>query len=204
MSAYRGATSMSKLVRVIVHWTAGSYTVNATDKEHYHFIVNGAGNVVVGDLPPEANISTSDGDGYAAHTRGANTGAIGVSIACMAGAVESPFNPGQYPLTKVQWDAMIKQVAVLCAKYDIPVTKQSVLTHAEVEGTLGIEQAGKWDITRLPFDDTVRGATEVGDKMRREVVAALKPQAKPDTPLYVTRRELAEIFRRMARELDGG
>jgi hypothetical protein len=194
---------MSKLVRVIAHWTAGSYTVNEHDKEAYHFIVNGDGVVVAGDLPPEANISVNDADGYAAHTRGANIGAIGVSIACMADAVESPFDAGRYPMKKIQWDAAVKKVAELCDKYAIPVTKQSVLTHAEVQGTLGIEQRGKWDITRLPFDDTIKGATAVGDKLRREVLALMKPAASVRPP-YVTRAELAAYYRRLADLVEGG
>jgi hypothetical protein len=59
----------------------------------------------------------------------------------------------------------------------------TILTHAEVEPNLRIKQKGKWDITRLPFDDTVRGHAPVGDKLRREVAAALdRLSGFPDTP----------------------
>jgi len=184
--------------RIIFHWTAGSYNVNETDKEHYHFIIDGNGKVHAGDLAPEANISTSDNDGYAAHTKNCNTGAIGVSVACMAGAIESPFSPGPYPMKKIQWDQMIVQGAYLCDKYNIPVTPETTLTHAEVEPVLGIKQAGKWDITVLPFDLTVKGHKAVGDKLRREIQALMSKVSTPEATTYVTRSQLADMFKEFA------
>ena len=70
--------------RIIIHWTAGSHKASSVDKEHYHMIVNGDGTVVNGDHKIEDNLSTADGV-YAAHTKGANTGAIGVAMAGMLG-----------------------------------------------------------------------------------------------------------------------
>ena len=57
-------------------------------------------------------------------------------------------------------------------QYKITVTPQTVLTHAEVEKTLGVKQKGKWDITRLPYNKNVVGAKAVGDLLRKEVSAA--------------------------------
>ena len=34
---------MSRLKRIIIHWTAGNYKANATDKKSYHYIVEGDG-----------------------------------------------------------------------------------------------------------------------------------------------------------------
>ena len=154
--------------RIIAHWTAGSYKVSALDREHYHFIVSGDGEIVKGDHDVSDNVNTGDGD-YAAHTRGCNTGSIGISLACMAGAEESPFDPGAFPMNRTQWDAMIRAIAQLCVFYDIPVMANTVLSHAEVQGTLGIKQAGKWDYTRLAFDPGIKGAKACGDRMREEV-----------------------------------
>lgn len=162
-----------KMARVVIHWTAGTYVIGATDKEHYHFILDGAGVLHRGDHSIDDNISTADGD-YAAHTRGCNTGAIGYALAGMAGAVESPFNAGRWPIKRQQWDQMIVDLAKLCRVYSIPPTSKFLLTHAEVQRTLGIAQRGKWDIARLPFDTSVKGARAVGDRMRAEVVALLK------------------------------
>lgn len=161
-----------EMKRVIAHWSAGAYTVSALDKEHYHIIVDGDGKLAKGDHDISDNVNTADDD-YAAHTRGTNTGSIGISLACMAGAIEKPFNPGRYPMKKIQWDAMVAAIADLASFYSIPVTPKTVLSHAEVQGTLGIKQAGKWDFTRLAFDDSVVGAKACGDKMRAEVQAVL-------------------------------
>lgn len=161
-----------KMVGIVAHWSAGGYRASEADKEHYHVIVEGDGVYVRGDHPITDNVSTADDD-YAAHTRGANTGRIGISCAAMAGAVESPFNPGKFPLTEIQWNRMAEAIGVMCKFYGIPVTPKTVLTHAEVQGTLGIQQAGKWDFTRLAFDPSVKGAKACGDRLRAQVSAAL-------------------------------
>lgn len=153
--------------RIIVHWSAGGYEVSSVDKEHYHFIVDGAGNVVRGNNSILANVSTSDADGYAAHTQGCNTQSIGIAAACMLNAVESPFNAGKYPLREVQWEKLIAIAACLCRNYSIPVTPKTVLQHGEVQKNLGIAQKQKWDINKLPWapgmtPDQVHNAFRVG------------------------------------------
>lgn len=167
--------------RVVIHWTAGGHKANAIDKRHYHLLIEGDGAVVPGDKLPEANADCTDGD-YAAHTRALNTGSIGVAVCAMHGAQERPFRAGAYPITDVQMDALIETVADLCATYSIPVDRRTVLTHAEVEPTLGVAQRGKWDITWLPDmpapDDPVR----VGDRIRqwvRQSMAAVAASPRP-------------------------
>lgn len=161
-----------KMRAIVAHWSAGAHAVSSLDKEHYHIIVSGDGEIVKGDNDISDNVSTGDGD-YAAHTRGFNTGVIGVSMACMAGAIENPFNAGRFPMTRVQWDTMMMVIANLADFYNIPVSPRTILSHAEVQGTLGIQQRGKWDFTRLAFDPTVKGAKQCGDRMRREVAAII-------------------------------
>ncbi len=162
-----------KMNRIIVHWTAGQNKASDVDKEHYHFIVEGSGSVIRGDNTIADNVSTADGK-YAAHTRGANTGSIGVSMAGMLGAIENPFNPGKFPITESQWARAMDVIAELATFYKIPVTDKTILTHAEVQSNLGIQQAGKWDFTRLVFAPTVIGAKAVGDKMRRDIQARMR------------------------------
>jgi hypothetical protein len=168
-NSWMPAAAMS---RIHVHWTAGGHTANATDKNAYHILIQGNGSLVRANKSIAANAPGS-GMTPASHTRNANTGAIGVSMCCMAGARESPFSSGPHPMTQVQWDAMIEVVAALAKRYQIPVTRSTILTHAEVQPTLGITQSNKWDITRLSFDASVVGHYPVGDKMRRAVAVAL-------------------------------
>ena len=159
--------------RLIIHWNAGTNEANELDKQHYHFIVDGDGDVVAGKYKPEDNLSTADGK-YAAHTLNCNTGSIGVSMAGMLGAIESPFNAGKYPLKEKQLAATVKLVADLCKKYNIPVTDKTVLTHAEVQPNLGITQRGKWDITRIPFKPELVGHKACGDYIRKLVTEEMK------------------------------
>jgi hypothetical protein len=162
---------MTGIVRIIAHWSVTKYKCDADSRDHYHFIYEGDGTEVPGHKKPEDNLSTADGI-YAAHTLGCNTGSIGVACAAMFGAV-SETNYGKYPITLVQFRAMCFGIARLCKKYGIPVTPKTVLSHAEVQGTLGIKQRGKWDISVLPFAN-LKGAKACGDAMRTDVAGYLK------------------------------
>ncbi len=153
--------------RIVTHWTAGAYSVSELDKEHYHIIIAGDGTLVRGDHAISDNVNTSDGD-YAAHTRNCNTRSIGVSVACMAGAIERPFSAGPYPMTLKQWETMAHVCAQLCREYSIPVSPSTVLGHGEVQRTLNIAQAGKWDPMVLPWKPTLT-PTEVGNLFRTKV-----------------------------------
>ncbi|MEF2554049.1 N-acetylmuramoyl-L-alanine amidase [Aurantimonas sp. A2-1-M11] len=171
----------ASMQRIVCHWSAGAHDASWLDRKHYHFIIEGDGNLVRGDRSVSDNAAPIRG-AYAAHTRNCNTGSIGVSMACMAGAVERPFDAGRYPMTRPQWDAFVATVADLCQRYGIKVTPKTVLSHAEVQSNLGIAQRGKWDFTRLPpFPDLV-GAKVCGDFMRasvQQILAGEGPKPKP-------------------------
>lgn len=153
---------------ITVHWSAGAYDVSSADKEHYHIIVDGGGRLVRGDYSIKANVSTSDNDGYAAHTNQFNTKNIGISAACMAGAVESPFNAGKYPLTELQWETLAKAAAELAIRYKIPCDNKHIMQHGEVQKQMGVQQNGKWDICKLPWSSGL-SSSEVCDEFRRLV-----------------------------------
>lgn len=161
-----------KLTRIHLHWTAGSFTPSALDLSHYHFVVDGDGKEHAGAHPPEANISTSDG-AYVAHTLGANTGAIGIAMCCMAGAQERPLMWGTAPMRQGQVDALCRLAARLARRYGIPCRRDTILTHAEVEKTLGVRQRGKWDITVLPGMTAPGDAIDVGDVLRAKISKAM-------------------------------
>ena len=155
--------------RIIMHWSAGAYKASSLDKKHYHKIVEGDGKVVNGDNSIESNSAEArkknPNGAYAAHTLNCNTDSIGVSMACMAGAVEGKTN-GTHPMTQIQFESMCKLIAELCKKYGIPVTNKTVLSHAEVQTNLGIKQRGKWDFTVLPFKPELKGAAQCGNYAR--------------------------------------
>lgn len=158
--------------RIILHWTAGANKAGDLDKRHYHILIEGDGSLVRGMPTIDLNQKPVT-PGYAAHTLNCNSNSIGLSLCGMAGAVERPFNAGKSPITRAQWDAAIKAVAELCRRYSIPVTPSTVLSHAEVQGTLGIQQRGKWDISILPFDLTLNTANKVGNAFRAAVKSNL-------------------------------
>jgi len=161
-----------KMDRIILHWTAGAYTASSIDKQHYHILVEGDGGLVQGDHTIDDNVNTKDDD-YAAHTRGANTRAIGVSACSMAGAQEKPFKPGSSPLKKGQWLQMAAVAAELARFYKIPVSPTTILGHGEVQKNLGIAQKGKWDPLVLPWDPKLTRA-QVGKMFREEVARLMK------------------------------
>ena len=181
--------------RIILHWTAGTNKASAIDRNHYHFIVQGNGSIVKGVYSPKDNMDTATP--YAAHTRMCNTGSIGVSLAAMHGAKERPFTAGKYPITQKQVDAMVRLIVDLCEEYGIPVAPQTVLTHAEVEATLGIRQNGKWDITWLPGMDQAGNSRAVGDLIRQKVRDQRRkpPVTKPASPFAALFTAIMRMFK---------
>ena len=154
----------SGLHRVIMHWTARAEGIIALERRHYHVIIGQDARAYIGDNPPEANADTRGV--YTPHTRALNTGSIGVALDGMAGALERPFDPGSAPITWPMVGEMCRQVAALCETYDIPVSRWTVLTHAEVEPTLGVRQRFKWDINWLPGRPRPVDSVEAGDELR--------------------------------------
>lgn len=173
-----------RMKRVICHWTAGGYRATSLDRAHYHILIEGDGSLVRGTHSIADNVSTADGV-YASHTRGYNTGSIGVAVCCMLGAQASPFHPGSYPMTPKQWETMAQVVAELCQFYAIPVTPRTVLGHGEVEVYLGIAQGGKWDPMVLPWALEM-SHTQVGNFLRALVQKALSGGETSETPSLAT------------------
>jgi hypothetical protein len=163
----------AKISRIIFHWTAGQNKASEDDRKHYHLLIEGDGKLIRGVPSIALNSEPKAKAGYAAHTLNCNTGSIGVSLCGMALATENPFNPGKQPITRAQWNALVYVLMQLCKRYGIKADRKTVLSHAEVQQTLGITQKGKWDIARLPFDDSIKGAVAIGDQMRGLVKSKL-------------------------------
>ena len=153
--------------RIIIHLTAGNYAPNPCDLEHYHFVIGGNGTIHEGKYKPLDNENCSDGK-YAAHTGGGNTGSIGVAMACMYG-FKNRVSVGNYPITRVQFEACMKKVAELCKEYNIPITLDTVLTHYEFgEKHPNTTSKGKVDIIYLPPFPSLT-MFEVGNFIRKKV-----------------------------------
>lgn len=152
---------------IVFHWSGGNHTASGLDKTHYHIIIDGGGNLVRGKAIAK-NAAPLPKD-YAAHTAGHNSGIIGVSLACMAGAKEAPFSPGSAPMTTLQWNRLPVVLADLCRFYGIAPTRRNVLSHAEVQKTLGIPQKQKWDIAWTPGMAKPGDAIAIGDQVRAAV-----------------------------------
>ena len=152
--------------RIIIHWTAGTYKPNATDLEHYHYLIDNNGEVVSCKHKVEDNENCDDGN-YAAHTGGGNTGSIGISMCGMAN-FKNRNSVGDYPLTKVQCERCFKLIAELSKKYKTSINPQNVMTHYE----FGIKHpntssAGKIDIIYLPpYPDVEQ--SKIGDFIRNK------------------------------------
>ncbi|MGB1388638.1 MAG: N-acetylmuramoyl-L-alanine amidase [Paracoccaceae bacterium] len=158
--------------RIIMHWSAGPNSVTAADREHYHGGVDGWGDRFLGVHKPEANLNPKTGQ-YAAHTRALNTGSIGLTMCAMRGAVERPFAAGSDPITARQLQAFVAMVAEYAITYRIPVTRRTILSHAEVQPTLGVWQRGKWDIAWLPGMTAPADPVAIGDRLRGMVQAEI-------------------------------
>ncbi|MEL7281138.1 MAG: N-acetylmuramoyl-L-alanine amidase [Pseudomonadota bacterium] len=173
MQSAPAPNQVEKIHRIVMHWTAGSHDVSEFDIEHYHEIVSGDGIRVLGKHRPEDNLDLTQ-QSFAGHTKDLNAGSVGLSMACMREAVEMPFDNGSSPMTERQLDVFCKMVAEYCVRYGLPVTQETVLSHAEVEPTLRVRQTGKWDITVLPGMTYVGDPVAVGNILRDRIRMELR------------------------------
>lgn len=157
------------ITRIHWHWTGGTYEVTGFEKSHYHGVYDylGGKHYTEHDPTDQADYSYSKGIGCS-HTLNANKGALGLSIDCMGGATENGrvADCNGYPPTWEGIDAMLEDTAMYCKIFDIPISRWTTLTHAEVQPTLGIRQKWKWDIRVLPDSDKLLDPIKAGDILR--------------------------------------
>ena len=152
--------------KIIIHWTGGAWFPNATDKEHYHFLIDKNGKVINGKFKVEDNENCNDGK-YAAHCGGGNTGAIGVSMCGMYVPKGVNIKDTKFPLTKKQCEACFQLVAQLCKKHLINLN--NVLTHYEFgQAHPKTSSNGKIDITFLPPYPEIK-QNQIGGFIRNKV-----------------------------------
>lgn len=143
---------------IVLHWTAGNYTPCTTDLEHYHYVIDGEGNIHTGKYTPDDNLDCTDGK-YAAHCGGGNTGRIGIAVCCR--------KDENTPPVRIQTEAMCKLAAQLCITYDL--TYDKCITHAEFgQANPATSSYGKIDINSLPYADK-SGIKECADYLRNKI-----------------------------------
>lgn len=154
--------------RIIIHWTGSTYQPNSVDYEHYHYLITGDGLTINGKYKPEDNENCYDGK-YAAHTGGGNTGSIGIALCGMYKFVLGVTNSTKYPLKLVQCEAAWKKIAEISKKYNIPITKENIMTHYEFGKTHpNTESYGKIDIMYLhPYP--LVPTSNIGDFIRNKI-----------------------------------
>ncbi|MBQ1769080.1 MAG: N-acetylmuramoyl-L-alanine amidase [Turicibacter sp.] len=148
--------------------TAGRNKPSPHELECYHFLIDTDGNIYKGKYAPEDNLNCNDRK-YAAHCGGGNTGNIGIAFCGCYVPNGIPVKNSQFPLTRIQLEKGFALGAVLCKKYGIKISKNTVFTHYE----FGIKHpntssAGKIDITYMhPFP--AENKMTCGDFIRNKV-----------------------------------
>ncbi len=165
---------MNGLKRIIIHWTAGTYTPNNVEKEHYHFLIEyikEPKEIAVirnGKFKPEDNLNCYDGK-YAAHAGGGNTGSIGVAICAMLGFKDYR-HIGNYPIKPIQMEVCYELCAKLCKEYQIPVKRDNIMTHYEFgRKNPQTSSKGKPDIMYLASNPSLP-SNKIGDFIRGKIL----------------------------------
>jgi len=176
LEEWRPQLPQGRIERIYTHWSAHDY---ASVFPAYHFCVatRADGKIVVVNTHDVTenmrNVYDAPDDPYAAHTRGRNSYALGISIMAMEGA--KPENFGKYPLTEPLIDALCKVGAYLAQYYGVPVDADHIMSHAEaavLDGYFGTAENERWDIARLraePRPVVPQDAIDVGEELRRRM-----------------------------------
>lgn len=161
-----------KFNRIIMHHTGGAYKANDKDLSSYHTVTQGDGTTVRNRNGYDANAigrKLVAGE-YAAHTLNLNSGSIGKAIAAMGGGDwRYPYECDYFPRA-AQMDMFLIDVAKDAKFYGISVTRETILSHAEVEITLGVKQRNKWDFDYDPYRLLMtRDPVKIGDALRDRI-----------------------------------
>jgi hypothetical protein len=197
--------------RIIWHHTGGNYTPNDTDRAAYHVLIHGDGEVSYGEHRISANAANKKlvPGQYAAHCRNLNSGSIGIAVCAMAGGEwAKPYD--RTPVKQEQVAALVAETATLCRLYGITPFRRTVLSHAEVEPTLGVMQRNKWDFDYDPSRVmTLRDPIIIGDALRDAVLKAMggpanaMPEARPTIRQGDTGEHVAAAQRALGVAADG-
>jgi len=174
-----------RIERVYTHWSAHDY---GSVFPAYHFCIatTKSGSIVVVNTHDVRenmrNVYEAPDEPYAAHTRGRNSFAVGISIMGMEGAKPDDF--GAYPLTDDRVDALCLVAARIANVYGVALDADHVMSHAEAalrDGYFGTAPEQRWDIARLRAEKKPlqpQDAIETGEELRsrmRSFLSSLPP-----------------------------
>lgn len=172
-----------RIEHIYTHWSAHDYTFVFPA---YHFCVatTDAGDIVVVNTHDVRenmrNVYDSPDEPYAAHTRGRNSFALGISIMAMENARPEDF--GACPLTEPLIDGLCLVGANLAKYYGVPIDAEHIMSHAEAalhDGYFGTLPEERWDIARLHAEArplVPQDGIDIGEELRarmRRFFAAL-------------------------------
>lgn len=136
--------------KIYLHWTAGHYHQKFDD---YHVNIDQDGRIFV---------STDDLSDVLAHTWRRNSGSVGITLDCCAGATSEDL--GDEPPTAKQIEAMAQCIQVVADALWLTIDINHVMTHGEaadnVDGLNAHEDYGpqstveRWDLQFLGTDES--------------------------------------------------
>lgn len=151
------AEAVGSKPRIYLHWTAGRYS---QDFSEYHLCIHGDGTIV----------KTRDFDVRPAATWRRNSGSIAITLDCCYNA--KPDDIGDYPPTDEQIEVLAMVVTAICDEMGMDITKDNVMTHAEIATVDGYDLDSddpdcRWDLLFLHQSDE-RGSG--GDIIRGKAI----------------------------------
>lgn len=145
--------------KIYLHWSAGHYFQKFSD---YHVNITADGKLYV---------STDNLADTLAHTYMRNSGAVGISLCCAAGATTNDL--GDEPPTKEQIEAMAQAVCAVADGLWLTISPEYVLTHGEAADNLdGMDThepygpcstCERWDLQFLGTDESPAYLTDYTD-----------------------------------------
>ncbi len=178
LDGWEPALPAGRVDRIYTHWSAHDY---CSVFPAYHFCIALADTeriIVVNTHDVRNNmrdVAQQPEAPYAAHTRGRNAYALGISIMAMQAATPADF--GRSPLTGPLVDGLCLATAKLAKVYGVPLDAEHVMSHAEAalrDGYFGTRPGERWDMARLapgsrPLvpSDAIDTSNELRARMRR-------------------------------------
>lgn len=156
---WEAAQGYGREPKIYLHWTAGHYYQKFGD---YHVNIDKDGRIFV---------STDDLSEVLAHTWRRNSGSVGITLDCCAGATSDDL--GNEPPTAKQIESMAQCIQVVADALWLTIDMNHVMTHGEAadnaDGLNTHEDYGpqstveRWDLQFLGTDESPEYTTDYDD-----------------------------------------